>query len=214
MKILVILALLVQSSVAPRASIEGTIMKAGTALQQVLPNARLELREGPGTPIVVRSDAGGRFIFTNLVPGRYRLFLTEDGFIRQEYGQRSPATPGVPITVTSGQQVRNVVFRLDPAPTITGSVLDDNGNPVADILVTAERRTYDFRGRPGLTTVASATTDDRGAYRIFWIDPGEYFVRAGYAPVRKLDRDNGPPRATYAPVYFGGVTDPDGVKPI
>src|SRR2546421_84690 len=102
MRILAILALLIQSSVRPRAAIEGVIMKAGTVLPQLLPNARLELREGPGTPIIIRSDAGGRFIFRNLIPGRYRLFLTEDGFIRQEYGQRSPGTPGVPISLTSG----------------------------------------------------------------------------------------------------------------
>jgi len=72
----------------PRGSIEGIVITRGTALEQLLPNARLELSEGPGTPIVVRSDAGGKFIFPNLAPGRYRLLLTEDGFIRQEYGQR------------------------------------------------------------------------------------------------------------------------------
>jgi hypothetical protein len=214
MRTFVIAALLIQVSVPPRGSIDGVVMKAGTPLQQFLPYARLELREGPGTPVVIRSDAGGRFVFPNLVAGRYRLFLTEDGFIRQEYGQRSPATPGVPIIVTSGRQVKNVIFRLDPAATITGFVQDEGGNPVADILVTAERRTYDFRGRPTLTAVASATTDDLGAYRIFWVDPGEYYVSAGYAPVRKPADDNGPPGATYAPVYFPGVTDPQGVKPI
>ena len=213
MRTFVFAALLIQASVPSRGSIEG-VVKAGTTLQQFLPNARLELREGPGTPIIVRSDAGGRFIFSSLASGRYRLFLTEDGFIRQEYGQRSPNMPGVSITVAAGQQVKNVVFRLDAAPTITGSVQDQEGNPVADILVTAARRTYDFRGRPTLTAVASATTDDRGTYRIFWVDPGDYYVSAGYAPVRRSGNDDETVRATYAPVYFGGVTDPEGVRPI
>src|SRR3989441_4033156 len=120
MRTFVFAALLIQASVPSRGSIEGVVMKAGTALPQLLPNARLELREGPGTPIIVRSDDGGRFMFSNLASGRYRLFLTEDGFIRQEYGQRSPNMPGVSITVAVGQQVKNVVFRLDAAPTITG----------------------------------------------------------------------------------------------
>ncbi|PYS47592.1 MAG: hypothetical protein DMG13_27505 [Acidobacteria bacterium] len=213
MRTFVFAALLIQASVPSRGSIEG-VVKAGTTLQQFLPNARLELREGPGTPIIVRSDAGGRFIFSSLASGRYRLFLTEDGFIRQEYGQRSPNMPGVSITVAAGQQVKNVVFRLDAAPTITGSVQDQEGNPLADILVTAARRTYDFRGRPTLTAVASATTDDRGTYRIFWVDPGDYYVSAGYAPVRRSGNDDETVRATYAPVYFGGVTDPEGVRPI
>src|SRR5439155_737188 len=135
--------LFLQAAASPRGSIEGIVMKAGTALQQSLPHARLELREGPGTLIVVRSNAGGRFVFSNLAAGRYRLFLTEDGFIRQEYGQRFPNMPGLPINVTAGQHVTNISFRPDAAPTIAGTVLDGNGLPIADILVTAARRTYD-----------------------------------------------------------------------
>src|SRR5262249_2162947 len=101
--------MLLQSAAAPRGSIEGIVLNSGTVLQRVLQYARLELREGPGSPIVVRSDGGGKFIFPNLAPGRYRLFLTEDGFIRQEYGQRLPNQQGTPITVTAGQAVREVV---------------------------------------------------------------------------------------------------------
>jgi len=214
MKKLLVAVLFLQAAASPRGSIEGIVMKAGTALQQSLPHARLELREGPGTLIVVRSDAGGRFVFSNLAAGRYRLFLTEDGFIRQEYGQRFPNMPGLPINVTAGQHVTNISFRPDAAPTIAGTVLDGNGIPIADILVTAARRTYDVRGRPTLTVVASALTDDRGAYRIFWIDPGDYYVNAGSPPLRTSSDTNEPARPAYAPVYFPGVTDPEGIRPI
>jgi hypothetical protein len=123
--LLLILSLL--QTIPARGSIDGVVMTAGTALERLLSNARLELREGPGTPIVVRSDGNGRFVFSNLAPGRYRLFLTEDGFIRQEYGQRSPTTPGVLLTVLPGQRVKNIVFRLEAAPTITGWVQDEFG---------------------------------------------------------------------------------------
>ncbi len=214
MKKLLVAALFLQTITSPRGSIDGIVMKAGTALQQSLPNARLELREGPGTPIIVRSDSGGRFVFSNLAAGRYRLFLTEDGFIRQEYGQRFPNMPGLPINVDAGQQVMNITLRLDAAPTIAGTVLDGNGNPIGDILVTAARRTYDIRGRPTLTVAASALTDDRGVYRIFWIDPGDYYVSAGSAPLRTSSDANETARPVYAPVYFPGVTDPEGVRPI
>ena len=87
------------------------------------------------------------------------------------------------------------VYRLFPVVFSLGRVnfdQDQEGNPVADILVTAARRTYDFRGRPTLTAVASATTDDRGTYRIFWVDPGDYYVSAGYAPVTFEDVADGP----------------------
>src|SRR5262245_60034201 len=213
--LLLILSLL--QTIPAGSSIDGVVMTAGAALERLLPNARLERREGPGTPIVVRSDGNGRFVFSNLAPGRYRLFLTEDGFIRQEYGQRSPTTPGVPITVLPGQAVKNIAFRLEAAPTITGWVQDEFGYPVAGILVQAFTQSFDVRGKPTLKLFASATSDDRGQYRIFWVDPGEYFASAAPpppppAPEPDINSLSSAPAATFAPVYFPGVTDPEAAK--
>src|SRR5207245_3623680 len=134
-------------------------------LQQFLPNARLELSEGPGTPLIVRTDSGGHFEFPNLRPGNYRLSVTKDGFIRQEYKPR--------IALTAGRQIRDIVFRLDPAPTVSGWVQDDAGEPIAGVIVQALRRSYDTRGNRTLSVFASAVSDDRGQYRVFCLDPGE-----------------------------------------
>src|SRR5262245_6207666 len=208
---LLLLPALFQISASPRGSIEGIVMTRGTVLEQLLPNARLELNEGPGTPIVVRSDAGGKFVFPNLAPGRYRLLLTEDGFIRQEYGQRSPGGAGTPINVAGGQPVKNVVFRLDAAPIIAGWVQDEFGYAISNILVQVLRRTYDVRGKAGFTLFASALSDDRGQYRIFWVDPGEYFARA----MQLADPDDPDPQTaapTFAPTYYPGVTDPEAAR--
>ena len=205
------LIIVLQSVNAPRGSIEGIVLNSGTVLQRVLPNARLELSEGPGTPIVARSDGGGRFVFPNLAPGRYRLFLTEDGYIRQEYGQRLPNQPGTPITVAGGQPVKDILFRLEAAPTITGWVLDEFAYPVPNILVQALKRTYDARGKAMLAVFASAVTDDRGQYRIFWVDPGEYYALA--MSRASGDQATAASRISYAPTYFPGVTDPDSARP-
>jgi hypothetical protein len=81
--------------------------------------------------------------------------------------------------------------------------------------VQALRRTYDIRGNPRLTLSASAITDDRGQYRIFWVDPGDYFVNAGFTPLQTAgEPEESTTRPTYAPVYFPGVNDPEGTKPI
>jgi hypothetical protein len=204
-----IIALVLSFAQAPSTTgrIGGVVMKAGTFLQQTLPNARIELREGPGTLLIVRTDAAGRFVFSNLSAGRYRLLLTEDGSIRQDYGQ---------IVLAPGQQKTDVVFRLEAAPTIAGTVTGDGGIPVPNILVQALRRAYDIRGNPRLAITASALTDDRGQYRIFWVDPGDYFVQAGLLPVATLgdpEQQSGP-RPAFAPIYFPGVTEPEGTKPI
>jgi hypothetical protein len=212
MRRLLLLLALLQAPAGPRGSIEGIVVTRGTALERLLPNARLEL-SGPGMPIVVRSDAGGKFVFSDLAPGRYRLLLTEDGFIRQEYGQRSLGGAGLPINVAAGQSVKNIVFRLDAAPTIAGWVQDEFGYAVPNILVQVMRRTYDVRGRATLSVFASAVSDDRGQYRTFWIDPGEYFASAMQLPLSSEDDDPQRRPVSFAPTYYPGVTDPEGIRP-
>ena len=191
--ILLVLALSLMQSDVQRGTIAGVVMKAGTVLDQTLPNARLELTLGPGTPLVVRTDSAGRFAFSNLAPGRYRLAVTKDGFIRRQHG---------PLALKSGQQIRDIVFRLDQASTVTGWVQDTYGEPIAGAIVQALRRTYDIRGNRTLTVVASSATDDRGEYRIFWLDPGEYFFFVG-SGTRGV-----------APTYYPGVSDPEGARPL
>jgi hypothetical protein len=56
---------------------------------------------------------------------------------------------------------------------ITGRVLDENGVATAGIPVLA------YRARLPLRSAGSATTDDRGVFRIHGLDPGRYWVRSG-----------------------------------
>src|SRR5438046_9191559 len=45
------------------------------------------------------TTSGGQFMFQNLEPGQYRLSATRSGYVRMEYGARSPNRPGLPLTV-------------------------------------------------------------------------------------------------------------------
>src|SRR5262245_45893848 len=177
-------------------------MNAGTQVQQPLHDARLELNGGPNSPHVARTDLNGRFLFSNLPPGSYRLAVTRDGFIRQNY----PKT----IVVARDQETPNVTFRLENAPIIAGAIQDEYGDPVPNILVEALRRSYDARGNRTLSRAASALTNDRGEYRIFWLDPSEYFLYASTPP----PQNDEPPAPTVAPTYFPGVTDAIDAKPV
>jgi len=135
-------------------TIAGTVIKAGTAIQQPLGDVRLVLTGGRGAPVVTRTDLNGSFVFPDFSPGVYQLAVTCDGFIRQEYRNK--------IVVGSGQQAGNVLFELDPAPTAAGWVLDSFGEPIANVMVEALGRSYDVRGNPRLARAATALTDDRG----------------------------------------------------
>jgi protocatechuate 3,4-dioxygenase beta subunit len=181
------------------------VIKAGTAIRQPLRNARVELIGGSSasSPTVVRTDANGQFVFRNLMPGQYTLGVTCDGFIRQQ----SPAK----IVVAREQPPVNVMFELEPAPIAAGWVLDTNGEPFANVMVEALRRGYDTRGNRRLARAARAVTDDRGEYRIFWLDPGEYFFYATSIPT---EGNEVRPSTAVVPTYFPGVSTPEDAKPV
>jgi hypothetical protein len=184
-------------------TIAGIVIKAGTTVQQPLRGARLELTGGPSSTLVLRTDANGRFVFSNLAPGSYRLAVACDGFIRQEFPKR--------IVLAGGQQLRDIQFELETAPTAAGRVLDSYGEPISNIMVEALRRSYDVRGNPRLARAATALTDDRGEYRIFWLDPGEYFF---YVASALPDAAETQPAPVFTPVYFPGVNTPEDAKPL
>ena len=106
--------------IAATGVIEGYVVRAKAEPPMPLVNARLELNTDEG--LVVRTDSSGRFVFSGLRPGRYRLRVAKDGFIRQEYPRSAMGAPGLPIDLSAGQQIRNIAFRLDAAPTISGVI--------------------------------------------------------------------------------------------
>ncbi|HET9942231.1 MAG TPA: carboxypeptidase-like regulatory domain-containing protein, partial [Terriglobia bacterium] len=203
--ILLVLSLLIQQP--PQTGvIEGIVLRAQTLIPVPLVNSRVVL-DGSRAELVARTDAAGRFRFENLLPGRYRLRVTKDGYIRQEYPRSAMGAPGLPIDLGAGQQIRDIAFRLDPAPTISGVIRDRNFAPIAGVVVQALRRGYDARGNRTLNFITSAKTDDQGVYRLYWVDPGEYIIAATPPPPTPTSRPDGP-------TYFPGFPAVDDAKPV
>ena len=186
--------------------IEGYVIRAKVEPAFPLVNARLELNTDQG--LIARTDSSGRFVFSGLAPGRYRLRVTKDGFVRQEYPRSPMGALGLPIDLAAGQQIRNIVFRLDTAPTISGVIRDGANAVVAGVIVQAMRRGFNSRGNRIFTPIASARTDDRGVYRLYWLDPGEYVIAAAPEP----SPDAQPGRSTYGPTYFPGFAEVDSAR--
>ncbi|HLQ76817.1 MAG TPA: carboxypeptidase regulatory-like domain-containing protein [Terriglobia bacterium] len=184
-------------------SINGVVVRAGTSLQTPLDSARVELSGGPGLPRVVRTDARGRFAFANLLPGSYHLHVTKDGYLRQEYGKRAA------VLIKSDAAHKSVVFEMEAAPTIGGRVQNEFGEPIGNIVVSALRATFGPNGKRIFAPLTSALTDERGEYRLYWLDPGEYVIRASFVPPVKTpgNPNNLVPRDVYAPTYYSGASD-------
>jgi protocatechuate 3,4-dioxygenase beta subunit len=135
----------------------------------------------PNPPATATTDAQGKFEFKDVEPGSYRLTAARNGFARQEYGQRSLNRPGTVLNIREGQTINDVAFKLTPAGTISGRVADTNGEPLPGVTVSVLRSTFDASGKRTMQPVGSSRTNDLGEYRLYWLNPGRYFVNANSA---------------------------------
>jgi len=139
-------------------------------------------RQDPIIIPIVKTDDQGKFIVPDVPAGTYRVSATRNGYAQQQFGQRSFGRPGTTVTVRDGQQVQDIAFHLVPAATIAGRVTDAKGEPLPGVTVQALRSTYDATGKRSLQPVGNAKTNDLGEYRLYWMNPGRYFVNANAAP--------------------------------
>jgi hypothetical protein len=204
-----LLALLLVQVPQEKASITGYILKMGSG--EPVSKAEVTLSAfngGKATSYTATTATSGQFSFQNLDPGQYRLSATRSGFVRMEYGARLPARPGLPITLNPGQRLTDIVVQIMQAGTISGRVFDRDGEPLANVTVEALKHGVQ-EGQGVLNVVQTTRTNDLGEYRLFWLQPGPYFVSASRAGANPADQAEG-----YVPVYYPGTTDAQSAAPI
>src|SRR6185503_19754018 len=155
-------------------SIEGTVVKFGTGEPIAAADVSLQMLQGPGAapmgpPAVIQTGADGKFAFRNLAAGNYRLVaLRAEGFVVAEYGQRTPNGRCRPLLVAEGQSVSAVNMAMLPTGSISGRILDRDGEPLARAQVQALQLMY-RDGRKVVKIIQSVQTNDVGEYRLFWL---------------------------------------------
>lgn len=157
------------------AEISGTILMAGgtqPARKTRVTLSGAELRGGRSAT----TDDSGRFSFTALPAGRYSLTANRPGHISVTYGQRQPGRAGTQISLSDGQKFR-ADMQIPKGSVITGTVLDENGEPAPQTSVRVMRVVM-TNGERTLSSNNTGSTDDRGIYRVFGLLPGEYVVCA------------------------------------
>ena len=117
----------------------------------------------------------GRFEFRGLEPGRYDIEARRPGYSAAAYARTRRDGESEFIRVVDGQRVAGVVLTMWRLGAISGTLLDEAGEPVVDVRVIAWRSVF-RGGRRQLTIATAARTDDRGAYRITGLNPGDYVV--------------------------------------
>jgi|KBSSwiStaDraftv2_1062776.scaffolds.fasta_scaffold00773_19 hypothetical protein len=167
----------------PKATVEGTVLRAESG--EPLAGAQITMMRATGPTgaqllatglLPAVTDAQGYFQLKSVDPGTYRMYATRNGYARQEYAQKTLLGLGTVLTITPGQSLKGVVFRLTPAAIITGRISSPNGEPMTGTTVLLLRVAYDSTGKRTMRPVSATRTDDRGEYRLYWITPGQYYV--------------------------------------
>jgi len=197
----------------------------GGAAQAELMDRMQALGRGGGGPMqlagalrLVRSaqtDDQGRYEIRELPAGKYTVVASKTGFVDATWGQRRPLRPGTPLEIDEGQELRGISFSLPRGSVITGTIVDEDAEPLARANVTVLRYQYQG-GQRQLVPAGSDQTDDRGMYRVYGLPPGDYYVSAvSRALMRPIDRflqasEGDAEEATlgYAPTFYPGVTTP------
>jgi len=192
-------------------SIAGMVVKLAGSEALRKARVRLQSAEDGTRSISVVTDADGRFHLKGIEPGRYHLSVSRVGFVSQEYGQKKTDDPGALLTLRPGQEVKDLLFRLIPSAVIAGKILDEDGEALPEVVVSALRQAY-FEGKRSLSTQASVGTNDLGEYRLFGLSPGRYFVSAVFPQWSRLSRgeesdDAQPSQQGYAKMFYPGTPD-------
>src|SRR5215472_584246 len=173
----------------------GILLSAGTSALQALPPATyriagiivdsvtgqpLDDAEVTISPVTNLEDqqtfltsSAGRFLFSNLQAGKYRLMARRRGYAPQALHQHEGYSTGV--AVGPGLDSEHIRFSLAPGSVITGAVTDEWGDAVRDAKVLLfQQNTFD--GSRALRNVNQTMTDDQGRYRFAHLLSGTYAV--------------------------------------
>jgi protocatechuate 3,4-dioxygenase beta subunit len=123
------------------------------------------------------TDASGAFVFQGLPPGKYVVHADHARFLHAWYGQASPKHAPATIVLTAGEFHGGLRIALQPLGSISGVVLDPDGDPVQNAELELLASGYDRR-KPRTFVVARTSSDDRGRYRLGDLTAGKYFLRA------------------------------------
>lgn len=160
-----------------------------------------ELRDGKS----VSTDADGRWELREIPAGRLTISVTKGGYVPLSYGQRRPFEAGKPVDVTNGATIDKLDVALPRGGAVTGRVVDEFGEPVTGVNVSALRFRYMNGQRQLANTGTSDATDDLGNYRLHGLAPGDYYIAA--RPNTFTFLGNSEDRSGYGQTFYPGAAN-------
>jgi len=208
---------------AARAAIEGIVIRDPDG--QPIKKALIELigeNQAEAGDYTAVTGPDGAFRIENIVPGRYHLFAERSGLLDSD--KQRGRSDGRILTLTAGQELKDLQIRLQAAAVIRGRVSDEDGDPLPNAEVTVLRQTF-LAGHNHWEQVGAERTNDLGEYRVANLPAGNLYVSVNPPPDFKslieaagvaAHEGNSPekPATTYQTTYYPGTPDRSQAAPI
>ena len=186
----------------PAYRITGVVVDAVSHLP--VPRAQVSIfLNGDETDTVAGGD--GQFAFEGLGPGKYQLYATAQGYLREAFDQHGGFFTG--IAVGNGLNSEHLLFRLHRQAVIRGKVTDEHGEPVRHASVSLFNAGILRRNHPVLEQ--RAETNDLGDYRFPRLSPGKYYLVVQAQPWYAQTALSYVPQ----PAQFGGLSNLESTGP-
>lgn len=202
-----------------KATIEGIVIRDQES--QPVKKALIELiaeNQAEAGDYTAITGPDGMFRIENIVPGRYHLFAERSGLLDTD--KQRGRSDGRILTLTAGQEVKDIHVRLQAAAVVRGRVTDEDGDPLPNAEVTVLRQTF-VGGHNRWEQAGADRTNDLGEYRIANLPAGMVYVSVNPPPdFRSLIEAAGvaaqerPPGAAYQTTYYPSTTDRSQASPI
>ena len=158
--------------------ISGTVVNSVT--EQALSKTEVSIGRaiGPESVQSVTTNEDGRFQFVNLTAGKYWLQARRTGFSPQRFNQHEDFSTA--IVVGPNLESEDLIFRVVPDASITGTITDEQNEPVRNARVLLFR-TGLLNGTDS-TRMREASTDDQGRYHLSHLRSGTFLVAVSAQP--------------------------------
>ena len=175
-----VLALAQAPAEARSASVTGRVIDAVTGRPVagvIVTPAGPAVQTGPALPPPARALTNGEgiFVIRGLRTGTVFFTAEKSGYGVATYNQRRFGGSGQGVKITDGQTITGIDIRIWRYASISGTVVDEAGDPAVGVRVRAYARMF-VAGRSRFASSVTGLTDDRGVYRLGNLGPGDYAV--------------------------------------
>src|SRR5438270_2694334 len=165
---------------ASGAAISGIVTKdpGGEPVKKALIEVIAE-NQTVGGDYTATTGIDGSFRIEGILPGRYHLFAERSGLL--EMTRSHFRSDGRLLTLTPGQELKDLQIRLQAAAVVRGRVTDEDGDPMPEAHVSVLKQSYKA-GHSRWEQVGSERTNDLGEYRIANLAAGNYYLSVSPPP--------------------------------